>query len=493
MKSNRPKAIIIGSGIAGIASSIRLAVKGYDVLVLEKNNYPGGKLSEIRLGGYRFDAGPSLFTMPEFVEDLFILAGKKTSDFFEYEKHDTCCHYFWNDSTFLKAYSNHDKLKKSIDEVFQDSGDLFLKKLKKAAFINDQIGDLFLKNSLHDVRNFLNFKTLKALINSRKFDLNTSFHRSNENDLKHPKLVQLFDRFATYNGSNPYKTPGIMSIIPHFEHNVGTFFPKKGMVSITNSLVELAKSLGVKFEFNVLVEEILVENSKVIGVKTADKTFKSNIVISNMDVFFTYRKLLSNQKAPEKILKQERSSSAIIFYWGVKKQFPNLDLHNIFFSSDYKAEFEAIFNQKTVKDDPTIYIHISSKSLPSDAPQGCESWFVMVNAPSNKNQDWDELIAKTRANTIEKINRILGVSLEELIEQEDILDPRSIESKTASFQGSLYGTSSNSKFAAFLRHPNYKSTLKGLYFVGGSAHPGGGIPLCLLSAKIATDYVPNIS
>ena len=491
MNSHQTKAIVIGAGVAGIAASIRLAVKGYSVVVLEKNAYPGGKLSEIQLGNYRFDAGPSLFTMPEFVEELFDLAGKKTSDFFEYEKHDTCCHYFWNDGTFLKAHSNHDKLKKSIDAVFPASGDLFLKKLKKSAFINEQVGDLFLKNSLHDVRNFLNIKTLKALLNSSKFDLNTSFHQSNQKDVKHPKLVQLFDRFATYNGSNPYKTPGIMSIIPHFEHNVGTFFPKKGMVSITNSLVKLATSLGVQFQYNTLVEEILTDNNAVVGVKTADEKIDCPFVISNLDVFFTYRKLLPKQKAPEKILKQERSSSAIIFYWGIKKQFQNLDLHNIFFSSDYKAEFEAIFNEKKVKNDPTVYVHISSKCLPTDAPQNAESWFVMVNAPSNVGQDWDALIAKTRAEVLLKLNRILDVSLEDLIEEEAILDPRTIESKTASYQGSLYGTSSNSKFAAFLRHPNYQSKLKGLYFVGGSAHPGGGIPLCLLSAKIATDYVPN--
>uniref|UniRef100_UPI00404AD6BE 1-hydroxycarotenoid 3,4-desaturase CrtD n=1 Tax=Flavobacterium sp. TaxID=239 RepID=UPI00404AD6BE len=493
MSQYKQKAIVIGSGIAGIAASIRLAVKGYDVLVLEKNAYAGGKLSEIKLGNYRFDAGPSLFTMPEFVEELFDLAGKNTSDFFEYEKHDTCCHYFWNDGTFLKAHSNHEQIKKSIDEVFPDSGDLFLNKLKKAAFINGHVGDLFLKKSLHDFRNFLNIKTLIALLNSWKFDLHTSFHQANTKDLKNKKLVQLFDRFATYNGSNPYKTPGIMGIIPHFEHNVGTFFPKKGMVSITNSLVKLAESLGVKFEFNSLVEEILVENSTITGVKTAEKIEKASLVVSNMDVFFTYRKLLPNEKAPERILKQERSSSAIIFYWGIKKEFPSLDLHNIFFADDYKAEFEAIFEQKTIYNDPTIYIHISSKCVPDDAPKGSESWFVMVNAPSNSGQNWDEMMTQTRTNILKKLEVKFGFSIENFIEEEDFLDPRTIESKTASYQGSLYGTSSNSKFAAFLRHPNYQSKLKGLYFVGGSTHPGGGIPLCLLSAKIATDYVPNAS
>jgi len=492
MKSTS-KAIVIGSGIAGIAASIRLAVKGYQVLVLEKNNYPGGKLSEITLGNYRFDAGPSLFTMPNFVEELFELASKKTSDFFEYDTHDTCCHYFWDDGTFLKAYSNRQEIETEVENVFPTNGKLFTKKLKKAAFINDQIGDLFLKNSLHDVRNFLNFKTLKALSNTWKLDLQTTYHKSNEKYLKEPKLVQLFDRFATYNGSNPYKTPGIMSIIPHFEHNVGTFFPKKGMVSITNSLVKLAESLGVQFQYNTIVEEILVENEAVIGVKTTDKIETSAVVVSNMDVYFTYHKMLPNQKPPKKILRQERSSSAIIFYWGIHKEFPNLDLHNILFSSDYKAEFEAIFDQKTIFDDPTVYVHISSKCLPNDAPKGAENWFVMINSPSNSGQDWDKLIAKARKAIIQKINKILQIDIEKFIEEESILDPRSIEMKTASYQGSLYGTSSNSKFAAFLRHPNFKKGLKNLYFVGGSVHPGGGIPLSLLSAKIADHYIPTIS
>ncbi len=492
MKSTS-KAIVIGSGIAGIAAAIRLAVKGYQVLVVEKNNYPGGKLSEITLGNYRFDAGPSLFTMPNLVEELFELASKKTSDFFEYDTHDTCCHYFWEDGTFLKAYSNHQEIETEVENVFPTNGKLFTKKLKKASFINEQIGDLFLKNSLHDVRNFLNFKTLKALTNSWKLDLQTTFHKSNEKDLDDAKLVQLFDRFATYNGSNPYKTPGIMSIIPHFEHNVGTFFPKKGMVSITNSLVKLAESLGVQFQYNTIAEEILVENNAVIGVKTTDKIENSAIVVSNMDVYFTYHKMLPNQKPPKKILRQERSSSAIIFYWGIHKEFPNLDLHNILFSSDYKAEFEAIFDQKTIFDDPTVYVHISSKCLPNDAPKGAENWFVMINSPSNSGQDWDKLIAKARKAIIQKINKILQIDIEKFIEEESILDPRSIEMKTASYQGSSYGTSSNSKFAAFLRHPNFKKGLKNLYFVGGSVHPGGGIPLSLLSAKIADHYIPTIS
>lgn len=215
--------------------------------------------------------------------------------------------------------------------------------------------------------------------------------------------------------------------------------------------------------------------------------------MSNADVVPTYRKLLPDLPAPEKVLSQERSGSALIFYWGIKGEFENLDLHNILFSGHYEEEFDFIFNHKKLHADPTIYINISSKEEANDAPEGCENWFVMVNAPANHGQDWDELKSQARQNIITKINRILGTDLETLIEEEEVLDPIKIEEKTSSYRGALYGAASNSKYAAFLRHPNFSSRLKNIYFCGGSAHPGGGIPLCLLSAKIVADNIPDPS
>jgi phytoene dehydrogenase-like protein len=180
----------------------------------------------------------------------------------------------------------------------------------------------------------------------------------------------------------------------------------------------------------------------------------------------------------------------LIFYWGINAEFPQLELHNIFFSTNYAAEFKAIFQTGSMHTDPTVYVNITSKCEPGlQAPNGKENWFVMVNCPANKGQDWKALQQKARAAVIAKLNRILGVDLETLIEVEEVLDPVLIESKTASYMGSLYGTSSNSKMAAFLRHPNFSKALKGLYFVGGSVHPGGGIPLCLKSAQIMGSMV----
>ena len=209
-----------------------------------------------------------------------------------------------------------------------------------------------------------------------------------------------------------------------------------------------------------------------------------------MDVFYTYQKLLNDPQKAKKILKQERSSSALVFYWGIKKEFAQLGLHNIFFAKDYNAEFDHLFRLKKMYHDPTVYINITSKCEKGlQAPEGKENWFVMVNAPANTGQDWETYREKYRSSIIQKLNRLLQTDIEPLIEVEEILDPVMIESKTASYMGSLYGTSSNSKMAAFLRHANFTGALNGLYFVGGSVHPGGGIPLCLKSAKIMSDIV----
>ncbi|MFN5622091.1 MAG: phytoene desaturase family protein, partial [Flavobacteriales bacterium] len=203
----------------------------------------------------------------------------------------------------------------------------------------------------------------------------------------------------------------------------------------------------------------------------------------------TYRRLLPRERAPKRTLKQERSSSALIFYWGVNREFKELDLHNIFFASDYKKEFEVLFDGKGVADDVTVYVHISSKDEKADALAGCENWFVMVNVPGNKGQDWDALIPQVRERVIAKLNRLLKCDLTVHIEAEHILDPRGIEARTSSYQGSLYGAASNNRFAAFLRHPNFSRSIKNLYFCGGSVHPGGGIPLCLMSGKIASEII----
>ena len=263
------------------------------------------------------------------------------------------------------------------------------------------------------------------------------------------------------------------------------------MVDITNSLFKLAKNQGVKFHFNNFVTEILVSNNQAIGVSVGEKKYFSNCVVSNMDVVPTYRKLLKKHPEPSIALNQERSSSALIFYWGIKKEFKELELHNIFFSKNYKEEFNSIFEKKEIYDDPTVYVNITSKDVIGDAPKGSENWFVMINAPHDNDQDWELIKENIRKRTIEKLNRILKVNIEEFIEFEKVYTPKNLQQNTQSYLGSLYGSSSNNKLSAFLRHPNFSKEILNLYFCGGSVHPGGGIPLCLLSAKIVSNIIKN--
>lgn len=479
---------IIGAGIAGLAAAARLAARGHQVEVFEANAYPGGKLSEFSLQGYRFDAGPSLFTMPHYVEELFRAAGENPQTHFHYEKIPVVCQYFWEDGTRLTAFADKDAFLTEIQDK------LGVDPLRVSGLLADSekkydvAGQIFLENSLHKARTWLSLKVAKAMARIPQMDLFTTMDAVNQRHLGHPKLVQFFNRFATYNGSNPYKTPGLLTIIPHFEHHIGAFYPRGGMYAITQSIFELAQRKGAIFHFNTPVEQILTDKGKATGVRTKQGTQYFDCLVSNMDAYFTYRRLLPGIKHPERALSQEKSTSALIFYWGIRREFPELNLHNIFFSEDYRREFDHL-SAGTLCDDPTVYINITSKYTPGDAPPGSENWFTMVNAPYQRGQDWAEIIQRTRDNVVAKLSRILGVDLKQYIECEDILEPATIESRTSSHLGALYGTSSNKPLSAFLRHPNFSNTIKGLYFCGGSVHPGGGIPLCLLSARIADQLI----
>ncbi len=485
-------AAVIGAGIGGLAAALRLKKKGYQVTVFEQNDYAGGKLHAIEQDGYRFDLGPSLFTLPHLVEELHQLFDRQHQVTFKYTTQETACHYFWEDGTFFKAPTTAQKFASAAAAVFQDDEKTIATYLKNSKKKYELTKSLFLEKSLHKTSTYLNKQTLKALLQVPFLGITGSLDQTNQ-DFKDARLTQLFNRYATYNGSSPYQTPGIMSMIPHLEIGLGTYYPDGGMHRISQSLFELAQQVGVEFRFRESVISINHNNCKTTGVTTANGDFKANVVVSNMDIYPTYQKLLKDRPKPEKTLNQERSSSALIFYWGIQKTFEQLDLHNILFSTDYRAEFHSIFEDKDLFDDPTVYINITSKKTPTDAPENCENWFVMINAPGDYGQDWSQLVNDSRTRIIKKINRLLDTDIAPLIATEYVLTPSGIEDNTSSYRGALYGAASNNKFAAFLRHPNFNTGLKNLYHVGGSVHPGGGIPLCLLSAKIAVDLIEPAS
>ncbi len=484
------KAVIVGSGIAGLAASIRLVAQGYKVHVYEKSDTPGGKLGFFSEKGYQFDTGPSLFTQPHQLEALLALVGEKLSDYFTYHKMPVSCHYFYEDGTFIEASADPDLFAKEAHEKTGEPVSSIKNYLAASEKLYTRMGQVFLNHSLHKISTLFKIPLLSALGAFKLPYITRSMHKHNERSFKSKKLVQLFNRYATYNGSNPYVAPSMLTLIAHLEHNEGSFYPSGGMISITNTLVAVAKKIGVQFYFNSPVQKITTSNNKVTGVVVNDVEVDADLVVSNADVYFTYLNLLAAPNKAQKILEQERSSSALIFYWGIKKDFPNLSLHNIFFTENYEAEFAHLFDVKIPFSDPTVYVNITSVCEPGiQAPAGKQNWFVMVNVPANTGQDWAAITASVKKEVLAKLERMLGEPIEPLIETEKILDPLLIEANTASYQGSLYGTSSNAPMAAFLRHPNFSKDYKGLYFVGGSVHPGGGIPLCLKSAEIMSNLV----
>ena len=483
------KIIIIGSGIAGLASAIRLSSEGYSVRVFESNNSVGGKISEIRKNGYRFDTGPSLFTMPKLIDELVNMGHNSTNKKFDYKKIDITCSYFFDDGVTLNTYSDNKRFIDEVSNKINVDKKIIRNYLNYVTFLFKSTHKIFIEKSLHKLSTYLSLETLFSFFKIPFLSIFKSMNKTNTQRLKNSKLIKIFNRYATYNGSNPYVAPGILNVISHLELNEGVFLPTKGMKSIVNCLYEICIKNGVVFELESMVDKIELVDGKVKGVYSKENYFIADTVISNIDIHYVYNNLINKPNYISSHSKKNRSTSAIIFYWGIKKTFKKLSLHNILFASDYENEFDEIKNSQNIQSDPTIYINITSKHITTDAPKNSENWFVMINVSHNKGQNWQLLVQNARKKIIKKINYYLDTDIEKYIECESYMDPTKIELETGSYQGSLYGSSSNDRMSAFLRHPNFTNRIKNLYFCGGTVHPGGGIPLALNSAKIVANEI----
>ncbi|HRX68472.1 MAG TPA: phytoene desaturase family protein [Tenuifilaceae bacterium] len=485
------KAAVIGAGVGGLAIAIRLAVKGYRVTVFEKYKQVGGKLNQLEMNGFRFDTGPSLFTLPSLVDELFTLAGDVGAGLLPYKKLENVTRYFFPDGKILNTWSDPNRFAQEAESVLNEPAENILHYLKECEELYRLTANTFIYSPFPTWKGFTSPESRELGKNLKKLRAFETMHQVNAKSFSQKNTIQLFNRFATYNGSNPYKAPGTLTIIPHLEHNVGAFFPERGMYSIAQAMESYAKKLGVRFELSCGVQKIEFRNGSAAGIVANGISEPFDLIVNDTDIFTAYPELMPERKLSWFYKRQQPSSSALIFYWGIKGEFPQIDIHNILFSNSYPEEFK-ILSAKSISSDPTVYIFISSKMVKTDAPAGHENWFVMVNAPEDCGQDWETLTAETRKNIISKISKELKIDVEPLIVCEDILTPPLIEKRTGSFKGALYGISSNNKFAAFSRHPNRSRRYKNLYFTGGSVHPGGGIPLCLASAKIVDNFIQPI-
>ena len=493
------KIIIIGAGLGGLSAACRLAKSGFSVTILEKNDSVGGKVNFLEAKGYKFDTGASLLTMPHIFEELFEFCGENLEDYLTLEKLEPICRYFWSDGTIFDASQNLERTESEIAKIAPADVANFRKYLADSKQKYEVARRTFLAKSLNELPNLL---TPKNLTNLLKISTLNTLDKHNASYFQSPKLRQFFNRFATYNGSSPYKTPATFALIPYVEFGLGAWYVRGGIYEIPKALEKLARELGVEFRFGTPVEKIIIKNGKAVGVKicikeydeTIEEILEADIIISNADAIVTYRDLIDEKMRPsfsdKKLAKREPSSSGFVLLLGVKRQFSQLAHHNIFFSDDYKTEFHRIFNLKIFASRPTIYVCASSKTDATQAPAGHENLFVLVNAPYTAEiTKWHIEAEPYRDLIIKKLEKFglkdLGIS----IEFEQIITPEDFERIFNANRGSIYGVSSNGIFSAFRRIPNKSKDIENLFFVGGATHPGGGMPLVLLSGKMTSELI----
>lgn len=480
--------LIVGAGLAGLSAALRLNKKGKNVLVVEKNDTVGGKLTDFSESGFRWDNGPSLLTEPELLYELFKLYDRNPEDYIQIEKHDESCKYYFGNNSSVVLNSSMKVSKENIASTFSSQeADIFERYVNQSKKDYQSIGNLFLNDKKPSLFGFLRPKFIKHypfLMSKKMF---RSLDKHNKSQFETKELNLIFNRFGTYNGSNPYTMSGLYSMIPSLELTDGTYFPKDGMRSIIDALYRLAKEENITFSLNTTTEIEKIESG--YSYRNSDnKTGKCENVVCAIDHISFYDQVFKDQALSNKYKKKERSTSGLVYYWGIDLKIDELGLHNILFSDDYKNEFDSIFERESNPKNPTIYIHVSSVINEEDAPINGQNLFVMVNTSANDTPD-QSYRDRIKEYIIKRIHQEFKVDLSNNIIVEKYWDNASIESITGSYKGALYGASSNKLNSANTRHPNESKKYANLYFCGGTVHPGGGIPLVLRSAKIVENSI----
>ncbi|HSH04928.1 MAG TPA: phytoene desaturase family protein [Anaerolineae bacterium] len=471
--------LIIGAGIGGLSAAIHLAAAGHKVIIFEKNDTVGGKMSQHHALGYRWDRGPSVITMRHVFEQLFHTANRQLDDYLTLLPVDPLTRYFYADGHQLDATSNLAHMTTQIEQLNPRDVPGYLAYLAYAARIHHITGPVFIYDQPPTLKSFLKVPPPDWLRVDGLRTMNQAINRF----VQDPHLRQLLGRFATYVGASPYQAPATLNVIAHVEMTQGVYYPQGGIYQIAHAFRQLAEELGVTIHTGTPVDKILIRHGSATALRLkAGDEVRGGAIISNLDVTTTRHHLLPSayHQTP-----QDTSCSGFILLLGVNHTFPALAHHNIFFSADYPAEFHDIFTLGRPPLDPTIYLAITSKTDPQHAPAGAENWFILVNVPALNNKfDWavhapayrDQILAALAAR---------GFDARPHLAYSQILTPHDLQTETGAWRGALYGHSSNSPLAAFRRPHNRAPDLPGLYFTGGTTHPGGGVPMVTLSGRVA--------
>jgi phytoene desaturase len=480
---------VIGGGMGGLTAATRLADKGFHVTLYEANDRLGGKIGEIEQAGARFPLGPTVFTMRDAFEEFFDYVGAAFEEYVTTIPLDPVARYFYPDGTTLDAKRDPEAFERELVEKLGEKpgalGDYF----DYARAIHETGAPLFLWSDFSTLRAFRKPGSIATALNLNKLDPFRTMHQANDFFFDDERTARLFDRYATYNGSSPYRAPATLNLIAYVENVLGAYHVRGGVLAIVNAIERLAERVGVEIKRGVPVERIVVRNRRVAGVVVNGAFETYDAVVSNADVERTYGELLEGGRRRRRLFTTAPSTSGLLFLWNVERAHKNLAAHNVFFSEDYRLEFRQLFKECRLPDDPTVYVHIPAKMEPETAPAGTENWYVLVNAPASEDPYDAETIDRARSSILARVKANSGIDVADAIVAETTRTPRDLERETGATLGSIYGPSSNGRRASFLRQRNKARGVEGLYFAGGGSHPGGGVPLAALSGKHAADLL----
>jgi phytoene desaturase len=482
--------LVIGAGVGGIAVAARLARRGYDVTVLEKNTLPGGRCNQIVQDGHRFDVGPSLFLLPQVYAATYAALGERMEDHLDLKRIDPTYHIHFEDGAVLQLSADINWMQAQLEAIEPGSFGGFLRYMSEGHRHLDIALDRFLTK---------NFYTLYDQINPGNLSLLTELkllrkHYDNlGNYFKSEKLKAVFSFQDVYMGLSPYESPAAYSMLQYTELADGVWFPIGGMYRIVESLTQIAEGHGARFVYDAPVKQIVVEGNRATGVVLEDGSkVQADIVVANADLPYVYDKLLPDRGLAKRMMDKQFTCSTIMFYWGVDTVYPQLAHHNVFLSGDYKASSDRIFHDHTLPERPSFYIHVPNRTDPSAAPPGCDDLMVLVPVGclyEELDQDFESLQSRARKTVLKQLERLGITNLEAHIKHEVSYTPHDWRELFNLARGATFGLKHNITQLGYLRPHNRHSRYKNLYFCGASTHPGTGVPIAFLGAGLVEERI----
>jgi phytoene desaturase len=488
--SKKPSVLIVGAGIGGIATAARLAIKGYHVTVVEKCERSGGRCGQMNLQGYRFDTGPTLFMMPELYAETYAALGENMTDQLDLQRIDPTYHLFFQDNSQLHLTSDLHDMMEQVETIERGSFERVLHYLAEGRRHYELSLPNVITKDFRNLADFINPRMIPIFLRLKAFTQHARYARR---FFKSPRLQMAFTFQDMYMGLSPYESPATYSIMQYTELSDGLFFPIGGMYRIAETLTAIAEKQGVQFQYNSPVEKILTEGNRATGVILSDgQKLSADIVVANADLGYVYKQLLPDDGEANRIDRKEYGCSALLFYWGMDKQYPQLGPHNLFFSGDYHQGFEDIFKGLRMPDEPNFYIHAPARMDPSAAPAGGDTFYAAVpvgHINKQNSQDWPAIQKQARAIILDRLSQVGMADLESHIKVELSFGPQDWKNRYNLMYGSAHGLSHKLSQMAYLRPHNRHKRYRNLYFVGASTHPGTGVPTVLVSARLTAQRI----